>query len=351
MSKSISIENLQSTIPCNTVITMMGFAEDDDFINQFGETFKEVILACGRYMDLSLLDGVTIGFDYDAALQAVDLGYESSIAKGYTNTENLIGVAKTLRVKREGVIKAHVVFNAGMLTRLTDHDHPDWLATVNLIAHEMGHVNVIAWFEKHSPGIILEPFKGDWLRGILLENAYTCWEEYAACRLASVFNHSLVEEDLLSMATGQVNEAFTTAHKIITDYRTNAELNRSVQGVLFAVTNPIKFISYYLGHLSGTQDSESIKIDNTLFGVYAPFINTLQEELHNSWEIRETWDGLNGMNGLVNLMLEIYSSAGMVINLDYSEKGGGSYVHFPFTAHTLPGGEDTYRLMKLRGQI
>ncbi|WP_167670044.1 hypothetical protein [Stutzerimonas nitrititolerans] len=42
-------------------------------------------------MNLSNLDGITIGFDYDDALASVDLGYESTIAKQYTKQENLLG--------------------------------------------------------------------------------------------------------------------------------------------------------------------------------------------------------------------------------------------------------------------
>lgn len=252
---------------------MMGFSEHDEFTTKFGEVIKSVIVTCGRYIDLSLLDGVTVGFDYEVALQSVDLGYESSVAKGYTNTDGLIGVANVLRVKREGVVKAHVVYNANVLTLLTDHAHPDWLATLNIVAHELGHVSVITWFEKHSPGITLEQFKGDWLRGQLLDAAFTCREEYAACRLASIFNHPIVEEDYLRMATSQANEAFTTAHEIIKDYRINGNLNRAVNGVASTVANPRRYISYYLGHMCGIQEREVYSVNGAYIDLtFSPVI-------------------------------------------------------------------------------
>ncbi|HAV6636397.1 TPA: hypothetical protein JJA66_003800 [Serratia marcescens] len=351
MSESDSIEEVPSSVPANTKIVMMGFSEHDDFTAKFGEAIKNVIVVCGRYIDLSLLDGVTVGVDYEVALQSVNLGYESSVAKGYTNTDDLIGVAKVIRVKREGMIKAHVVYNANVLTRLIDHTHPEWLATLNIVAHELGHVSVIAWFEKHSPGIMLEPFKGDWLRGQLLDAAHTCWEEYAACKLASIFNHPIVEEGYLEMATSHVKDAFTTAHEIIKEYRTKRDLNSAVNGVAIAVSNPIKYISYYLGHLDGIQKREGDSVDAEQFGVYSPFIIAIQDELQKAWDTRKNWDGLNGLNGLLDVMLKIFSSAGMDINLDYSEHGGASYVNFPYTPQTLPGGEVEYQLMKLRGLI
>lgn len=350
MSEQSSIEDFPSSVPSNTKITLMGFSNDDAAL-EFGEAMKGVLSACGRYIDLSLLDGVTVGFDYDAALHSVDLGYESSFAKGYTNTGDLIGVAKTLRVRRDGVIKVHVVYNANYLGLLTHVNHPDLLATLNLVAHELGHVGVIAWFEQHSPGIMLEPFKGDWLRGQLLDAAHTCWEEFAACRLASVFNHPIVEEDLLRMATSQTKGAYESAHEIIKDYRTHGDLNRAVVGVVGVILNPIKYFSYYLGHRCGRQEHESSAIDAEIFGDFAPFVDAIYEEFQKAWDARYEWDGLNGLNGLLNIILKILSSVGMDIKLDYSENGNSSYVNFPFSPHTLPGGETTYQMMKLQGLI
>ncbi|HCR1820262.1 TPA: hypothetical protein ONB36_004193, partial [Pseudomonas aeruginosa] len=73
-------------------------------------------------MNLSNLDGITIGFDYDDALASVDLGYESTIAKQYTKQENLLGVGKALRVRRNGEIKMHVVLNGHVLLDLVEHE-------------------------------------------------------------------------------------------------------------------------------------------------------------------------------------------------------------------------------------
>lgn len=351
MSESDSIEVNPSSVPANTKIILMSFSEHDEFTKKFGESIKDLVFEIGRYIDLSLLDGVTVGFDYEAALQSVDLGYESSIAKVYTNTDALIGVAKILRVKREGVIKVHIVYNAHFLTLLTEPDHPDFLATINLVVHELGHVCVIAWFEKHSPGIILEPFKEDSVRNQLLDAAHTCWEEYAACKLASIFHHPIVEKNYREMATSQVEDGFKTAYEIIKEYRTTGDLQSAFNRVFIAVVTPIKYISYFLGHQFGIQKEDGDTLDVEQFGVYSPFINAIQDELQKAWDTREQWDGLNGLNGLLNVMLKIFSSAGMDITLDYSERGGSSYVNFPYTPQTLPGGYPTYQLMKQLGQI
>jgi hypothetical protein len=66
-------------------LSSRGLGDNQEWNDQFIRNFQEVLFTCGRYMDLSLLDGVTVGFDYDDALASVDLGYESTVAKQYTN--------------------------------------------------------------------------------------------------------------------------------------------------------------------------------------------------------------------------------------------------------------------------
>ncbi len=100
-----------STVP-SCQLSFRGLGDNQEWNERFIRNFQGVLFTCGRYMDLSLLDGVTVGFDYDDALASVDLGYESTVARQYANEGGLLGVAKALRVKREGGIKVHAVFDA-----------------------------------------------------------------------------------------------------------------------------------------------------------------------------------------------------------------------------------------------
>lgn len=346
MNEDASIEDMPTSVPANTQIRLIGVPDDQALLSKVGEAIGYITSNCGRYMDLSILDGITVGWNYDEALQAVDLGYESSVAKSYTNTADLIGVAKTLRVRRGDAIKAHVVYNANALSYLSDHEHPNFLPTLNLVAHELGHVCAIAWFDQHSPRIMLEPFKGDWLRGQLLDAAHTCWEEYAACRLASVFHHPIVEEELLKTATQQSSGVFAKAHAFIKAYRFHGDLHKAIFEVSSVVLNAVKYSSYYLGHINGLNSGSISLAENEAFGDLSPFVEDIQRELQNAWNTRYEWDGLNGLNGLLNVTMDILSATGMVVTLDNKENGQLSRVDFPFSPQTLPGGEDTYRLMK-----
>lgn len=328
-----------SSVPPNVPFNLLGCQQDAEVSKVFIGVLNDIVVECGRFMDLSLLDGITIGFDYDAALESVDLGYESSIAKGYTNTNDLIGVAKTLRVRRNGAIKGHVVYNANYLMPIVeDVNDPQWMATANLIVHELAHVCEIAWFNGHSPGVMLEPFKGDWLRGQLLDAAHTCWEEYAACRLACVFESAIVRENYLKASISQTAVAFSRAHESIKSYRTHGDLHRVIYEHCDIILNPLKMLSYLLGHIDGSEVGEDFNSEYQKFSDFSPFVKKFQDELRNAWESRFEWDGLNGLTGIVDIYLEVFRAAGMVLTLDTSQEGGSSRADFPFSPETLPGG-------------
>ena len=347
MNEDADIEDLPSTVPANMLIELMGAPDnEEELATKIGEAVAYITRHCGRYMDLSLLERITVGWNYDEALQAVDLGYESSTAKTYTDTENLRGIAKTIRVRRGEAIKAHIVFNANQLSCLKDQKEPDYFSAVNLVAHELGHACLITWFETHSPGRYSEPFRGDWLRGLLMDSAHTCWEEYAACRLASVFPHPIVKEEYLKRAVMHSSEAFAKAHEFIKAYRIHGDLHRTIFEVCRVIFEAIRLLSYYLGYMEGPNSGSTSLAESEKFGDLTPFVKGLQREMQNAWNTALEWDGLNGLNGLLSEILNILSAAGMEVTLDNAEYEQFSRVHFPFSPQTLPGGEDTYRLMK-----
>src|SRR3546814_7105288 len=72
-----------------------------------------------------------------------------------TNTEELQGVAKTCQVRRDGVTKSHIVFNAAMLVPLIAVEQTSQATrqeAMGLIAHECGHIEI----NKHLEVAVLD---------------------------------------------------------------------------------------------------------------------------------------------------------------------------------------------------
>ncbi|MCE5988825.1 MULTISPECIES: hypothetical protein [unclassified Pseudomonas] len=62
---------------------------DAEWTPRFVSTVQNLVTAIAQALNLSNVDGITIGFNYDLALASVDLGYESKIAKSYTHKNGL----------------------------------------------------------------------------------------------------------------------------------------------------------------------------------------------------------------------------------------------------------------------
>lgn len=330
--------------PCQ--LNFLGFSDNKEWNDRFIQNFQDILFTCGRYMDLSLLDGVTVGFDYDAALASVDLGYESSVAKQYTNEGGLIGVAKVLRVKREGSIKVHAVFDAKVVGALAEQDEIFWPA-VNIVAHELAHVVVIAWFHAHSPGVMLAPYQGDWATASMREVAHTIWEEYAACRLSAAFTQSDVVLATYANSTElAVAGAMSNAREAIKAFRIHGDVNRLLVETTGRVANPLKMAAYLMGHADGLEEDFDADghLPATRASEFWPLLPGLLSALRAAWDERHSWNGMEGVDGIVQVVQQALQTAGVILTLDATD----SHVHAPFSAATMPNGEADMALVRLQ---
>lgn len=340
-----------STVPTTTTLNLRALGTDQEWNDRFAGNLRYLIIECGRFMDLHLLEGVTIGFDYDEALNSVDLGYESSVAKGYTNEDGLVGVGKLLRVRREDGIKAHIVIDAGVLHLLAEPEHPLFLSTANILAHELAHVTVMSWFIEHSPGILLERPEGDWATYVMRDTAHTIWEEYAACRLSAIISDDQVTESYAKNVEISMPGAVQRARDSIKTYRMHGDRGRLLVETLTAIAKPIKMLAYLLGHLDGLDRETDLKTlapacDGDELCAAVPIVHAA---LRHAWETRRDWQGMNGVDGIVNALQYVMSLAGIQLRL--SEEGDGSMIHAPFTAATMPNGEADMEIIRLRRML
>lgn len=335
-----------STVPSHVQLSMRGLGGADEWLQKFQASIIDITLTCGRFMDLRLLDGITVGADYEDALDSVDIGYESSVAKGYTKSGGLVGVAKTLRVKRDGEVRAHVVLNANVLTSLSDSDHEHFWPTANLVAHELAHVAIIGWFETHTPNVFLQPYQGDWATASLRDVAHTLWEEYAACRLSAMFGTEHVQAQYAESVDVSIGSTFQDAQNCIKQYRLHGDASRLLVEVTRHIATPLKMCAYLLGHLDGAKSTAKIAdlCPELKASEYAEFIAPLRESFRKAWETRHDWEGLHGVDGIMSAVIPALAKAGIIVNL--SDEPPGTRIDAPYTAETLPNGEADMKLIE-----
>ncbi|MGP1664878.1 MAG: hypothetical protein ACTS5I_02975 [Rhodanobacter sp.] len=340
------------TVPSTCQLSFRGLGDDAEWNGRFQEAVRQLVIGCGRCMDLALLDGVTVGVDYDDALASVELGYESSIAKQYTNADGLIGVGKMLRVKREGQIEVHVVINANAICALADQEHEMFWPCANIVAHELAHVAVVGWFEAHSPGIMLSPRQGDWAVATLREAAHAIWEEYAACRLSAKFNQGNVVRDNYAQGLETASEgAIASARDSIKAYRSHGDVSQLLVEACRPIANALKMASYLMGHLDGSDNEFEISTQCPIASgsEFAPVLPDLLDALREAWDKRLDWNGLEGVDGIVDVIVAALATAGAKVTL--CNAAPGSRVDVPRTAETMPNGEADMVIVRMRESL
>jgi len=165
-----------STVPSNLPICLRGF-ESEEQANEVGRAVGSFLQLFGTVLNLGKLNGVTVAYDYDAALSTVETGTVKPNQLRATNDSFARGVAMAIRVLRDGQVKCHIVVAAGLMSSLRDPNDPAHGLAVGLLAHEAGHVHDLLIQDCAFPGVLLRPSTG-YREGILLQIAQASWDEY-----------------------------------------------------------------------------------------------------------------------------------------------------------------------------
>lgn len=320
-------------LPPDTKIRSIGF-NDCDETQAFLAALTDVILHCSETMDLARLDGITVGFDFDIAVQSVDLGFDSEHAKTYTNDGDFICVAKALNVIRKDRIFSHVVYNANLISAISDANHPDYLHAAHIIAHELGHVAELKWRDEAMPGVILKYRSPDWVNGLLLQVAVIVWEEYAACRLTARWSDAEKQaEQYAASFELAAGGATPRSNAAIRRYREHADVGKLLTEAGKDLAPAVKALGYLLGHLDGCDFPMEIetRCPGHISTIYFGLVPRFHEALRDIWDARDHWQGMEIFDALKGLMAEVFRAAG----IDLIEHAEGYYVDVPFTLETL----------------
>lgn len=204
-----------------------------------------------RYIDLSNLDGLTLGGDHAHALAELDRGYPSTIVLTPSN-DVAIGIAMTPSVIRDGQLKSHIVLNAGLIDELRDDKHEFFRFALHILAHECAHVEVTAAFDRCFPNVLLRSTRTDLQDQCRWDVILACWDEYAACRISAGFGDdptdSYQETLIQSLQTAR-----DKANAAIRTYRSHGDHARIVREVYAEYGRLMKYAAYLLGDLDARE--------------------------------------------------------------------------------------------------
>jgi hypothetical protein len=286
-----------------------------------------------RYIDLSNLDGLTLGGDYPKALAELDRGYESTIVLTPSNDVG-IGIAMTPSVIRDGRLKSHIVLNAGLAATLLDKEQELFRFALHTLAHECAHVEVTAAFDRCFPNVLLLARRADLQEQCRWDVILACWDEYAACRISAGFGDEPTDgyEQTFIQALQTARE---NANAAIRAYRRHADHSRIAREVYVEYGRLMKYAAYLLGDL----DARDIAIeDRPLIAAaheghyFQPYLKRLRDALRNLFETFGAWTDETLFAVVGDLVDELAGEGGV-----YMTKSGPGLVNIrvPFRLETM----------------
>ncbi len=322
------------TAPENIPVSARGF-EDTETATRFAHVLAGVVKVVSRYIDLSRLDGITIAYDYDVALAALDRGCEGTRPLTRTNDDRVIGVAMAAAVLRSSVLKGHLIFYAPVVLPIEDDAHEQFNQALYLIAHECAHIEDLKRRDERFPGTILQQQVHDYEEAVFASVVEVLWEEYAACRISAIFGDgqgAAYEECLI----GALSAARDQAYAAIRAYRFHGDIRRVLEEAGRPLCEPLRMAAYLLGHLDGRQEDWDVvpqARDRLAECDYASYVDRLATALRELWATRDSWESLDVFTPLKEIAHEVLAEGGMILT---RLPDGQARVDIPFTPETMP---------------
>jgi hypothetical protein len=322
------------TAPENISISLRGF-DTEAHARAFGDLIANYVRALSSYIDLATLDGMTIASDYAEALLDLDRGYATSFK--LTPSEGIVlGVAMTPAVIRDGKIKSHMLFNAGVLLPLEDEKNEFYEQALHTLAHECAHVEVTARFDAAFPSLLLQSKHPNAHAHYRWEVIQASWDEYAVTQICAPFGQRPTDsyEETFITALAQTRPR---ANALIKAFRLHGNLEQVTAEVYGAYGDLMKFASYHLGNMVGL----GLTLDNlpkTRAALqdhwFEPFFEKLKQAYTDIATNYGIWMDRSAFEALGDLVDEIVADGGVIISGHRDD--GGFYVHIPFTPETMP---------------
>lgn len=235
------------TLPSNCVISIRGWENDNEAeAREFGEDVISLTKVLSRYLDLSRLESIVIGWDYAEALASVDRGDGIPPASPTTNEYGLSG-AMAVHVIRGDEIWNVVVIWTGLVRQLIQTDHQEHKLALQTFVHELVHVHDLRLFTRTYPGGWRAAKPRDGRDASLQPIVNRCQSEYSAQRRAAwaAPEHGLDLLDMLGKAMKDVDDQIRSARL---SYRLHGDMEKYWPVVVERLSFLFQAIGYGIGH-------------------------------------------------------------------------------------------------------
>ncbi|MCB1474839.1 MAG: hypothetical protein H6883_02635 [Rhodobiaceae bacterium] len=323
------------TLPSSCSVNIRGWENDDEAeARKFGQDVLSLAREVSRYLDLSRLEGIVIGWDYAEALASVDQG-EGVPPTAPTANEYGQGGAMAMHVVRDDEIWSVVVIWTALVRQLSQTKQPEHQLALQTFVHELVHVNDLRLFTRTYPGGWRAAKPRDGRDANLQPIVHPCQSEYSAQRRAAwaAPEHGLALLDMLGDAMKDVDGQIRSAR---VSYRRHGDLDRYWSVVVQRLTFLFQAIGYGLGHADWVEAKAKehpelaaryrAKLADLAGFPSGWMLDACRDAVKPFFEL-EQWVDMNIYDPLIEVLERLLNQNGMYTRAH----GDGIYVYMPYT--------------------
>lgn len=228
-------------------LSFLGCASDAQ-AREIGKITQSVINALATQLPLNRLDVITFAANYPEALASIDRGIPGVGPPTTIDPHVAIGIAQTVNVVRDGLIKCRVVVNGEIGHALVGDD--DQLAewALSVLVRQLDLVAITELIDAAMPGVLLRPIEDplqSWLHPMIGAAA----EGYMAAHMSAGFgNVDQTIEDYRKVLTQTLESALSTIPAERLAYRYHGNLDRLLNPSVPMIRDTLTFAANLLGY-------------------------------------------------------------------------------------------------------
>ena len=328
------------TLPLNCSVNIRGWENENEAeAREFGQGVMSLAKGLSRYLDLSRLESIVIGWDYAEALASVDPG-DGIPPAAPTANEYGQGRAMAVHVVRNDEIWDVVVIWTGLVRKLNQTDHPEHKLGLQTFVHELVHVDDLRLFTRTYPGGWRAAKPRDGRDANLLPIVNPCQSEYSAQRHAAwaVPEHGLHLLEMLSEAMQDVDQQIRLARL---SYRLHGDMDKYWPVVVERLTFLFQAIGYGLGHADWVEAEADdhpelaaryrAKLEGLADYPLGWMLDACRDAVQPFFDLEE-WTDQEVYDPLIEVLERLLNQNGMYTRA----QGDGIYVDMPYTgSHDL----------------
>lgn len=308
-------------------IVFKGLPYPNEALDQFYSKLIDFFAEFKNYINITKLEEIVITNDFRRALDDVDLGYESSFVKNYTDQDGMIAGGKCINIIREGEVKCIIILNIEPIIGLMSDDDESRHISAGIIAHELAHVENVMLLERSFPRITTKEKFGDFNKNVKLCNSLIFWDEYYACRTSGSIDYNTSVPDLINFVNTQYSYAKQRAQEGLIHFQQHGNAYQAVSDVGTAMLMPMKFASYLLGYVDCGHETEDVLdlLSEDTHPLYQKAITDLQAELRKIWDSIDSWQSMDMFGGIEQIVDRLLRAGG--VTLGYKDNEPYAYVN------------------------